>query len=232
MTLPKSLAGWFAILAVFWLTGCSFQKRTTAPGWHVERASRHALSVQVHTPKPNDNLLLERSDHQKLIPVVPRASKSVHVSRVDRRLGTLREGAFARALQAQEGHEEKDSRCEVPEHGSATSTTTTAGIMSPPDWQDEVLRLLESARKNRRLVVVYLSLGVSWLVAARHQTKAELLCANHGSNLESVAPEALKRAKEMKKGIRTWFAWFWLGYCTLGVVLLGYVGFGLGFFYV
>ena len=39
MTLPKALAGWFAILAVFWITGCSVQKRTTAPGWHVEKAS-------------------------------------------------------------------------------------------------------------------------------------------------------------------------------------------------
>ena len=40
MTLLKSLAGWFAVLAVLWLTGCSVQKRTTAPGWHVEKASR------------------------------------------------------------------------------------------------------------------------------------------------------------------------------------------------
>ena len=40
MNLPKDLAGWFAILAVFWITGCSVQKRTTAPGWHVEKASR------------------------------------------------------------------------------------------------------------------------------------------------------------------------------------------------
>lgn len=38
MTLPKSLVCWFAVLAVLWLTGCSVQKRTTAPGWHVEKA--------------------------------------------------------------------------------------------------------------------------------------------------------------------------------------------------
>ena len=57
MTLPKSLAGWFAVLAVFWLTGCSVQKRTTAPGWHVEKASRvsrqtgpsSSLTIQVKT---------------------------------------------------------------------------------------------------------------------------------------------------------------------------------------
>ena len=40
MTWSKSLVGWIAILAVFWLTGCSVQKRTTTPGWHVEKRGK------------------------------------------------------------------------------------------------------------------------------------------------------------------------------------------------
>ena len=221
-----------ALLACALLSSCSIQKRTTSPGWHVERSSRQALTVLAHSAKSFDKPKLERSHTQRLVLVVPRSLKTVQMPKADRRLVTLRQAAFSGVIEAQEVHDEKDSRCEVSMHGSATSTTTTAGIVSIPSWQEEVLRLLESARKKRRLVVVYLSLGVSWLVAAKHQRKAELLCANHGSNLETVAPEALKRANEMKRGIRTWFAWFWLGYCTLGLVLLGYVGFGLGFFYL
>ena len=232
MTLPKSLVGWFAMTAACLLSSCFVQKRTTSPGWHVERSSRQALTVQAHSVKSCDKPKLERNHTQRLALVVPRSLKTVQMPKADRRLLTLRQAAFSSVIEAQEVQEEMDSGCEVPMHGSATSTTTSAQIMLLPDWQDEVLRLLESARKKRRLGVVYLSLGVSWLVAARHQTKAELLCANRGSSLESVAPEALKRANEMKKGIRTWFAWFWLGYWTLGLVLLGYVGFGLGFFYL
>ena len=45
------------LLACAMLSSCSVQKRTTAPGWHVERSSRHAPSVQVHIPKPNDDIL-------------------------------------------------------------------------------------------------------------------------------------------------------------------------------
>ena len=204
------------------LSSCSVQKRTTAPGWHVERSSRHAPSVQVHIPKPNDDILPERSDLRKLMPVVPRASKSVQVSRVDRRLETPRKVAFARALQAQEVHDYKDTRCVVPAHASDTSTTTTAGIMPIPSWQMEVLMLLESARKKRRLGVVCLTYGISWLVAAKHQKEAERLCVSVGSNLETVAPEALQRANEMKqKRANRWIAWFLLG-CVL-VTLAGWV---------
>ena len=212
MTLPKSLVGLFAMTAACLLSSCSVQKRTTAPGWHVERSSRHAPSVQVHIPKPNDDILPERSDLRKLMPVVPRASKSVQVSRVDRRLETPRKVAFARALQAQEVHDNKDTRCVVPAHESDTSTTTTAGIMPIPSWQMEVLMLLESARKKRRLGVVCLTYGISWLVAAKHQKEAERLCVSVGSNLETVAPEALKRANEMKqKRANRWIAWFLFG---------------------
>ena len=222
MTLPKSLVGLFAMTAACLLSSCSVQKRTTAPGWHVERSSRYAPSVQVHIPKPNDDILPERSDLRKLMPVVPRASKSVQVSRVDRRLETPRKVAFARALQAQEVHEKKHIRCVVPAHGSETSTTTTAGIMPIPSWEQEVLMLLESARKKRRLGVVCLTYGISWLVAAKHQKEAERLCVSVGSNLETVAPEALQRANEMKqKRANRWIAWFLLG-CVL-VTLAGWV---------
>ena len=218
-----------ALLACALLSSCSIQKRTTSPGWHVERSSRQALTVQAHSAKSFDKPKLERSHTQRLVLVVPRSLKTVQMPKADRRLVTLRQAAFSSTLEAQEVHDEKDSRCEVSMHESATSTTTTAGILPLPDWQDEVLRLLESARKKRRLVVVYLSLGVSWLVAAKHQRKAEFLCANHGSNLETVAPEALKRANEMKRGIkgriRAFVAWYLFICLALGLPLGLYVGF-------
>ena len=236
MTLPNSLVVLLAMTAACLLSSCSVQKRTISPGWHIERSSRQALTVQAHSAKSCDKPKLERSHTQRLALVVSRSLKTVQMPKADRRLLTLRQAAFSSVIEAQEVQEEKDSRCEVPMHGSATSTATTAGIMPLPDWQDEVLRLLESARKKRRLGVVYLSLGVSWLVAAKHQRKAELLCANRGSNLESVAPEALKRANEMKEGIkgriRAFVAWYLFICLALGLVLLPYVGFGLGFFYL
>ena len=40
MTLPKSLVVVLAMLTLCVLSSCSIQKRTTAPGWHVEKASR------------------------------------------------------------------------------------------------------------------------------------------------------------------------------------------------
>ena len=59
MILPKTLAGWIAILAVFWITGCSVQKRTTAPGWHVEKTTgwfRQAGPSSSLTPQVNPDL--------------------------------------------------------------------------------------------------------------------------------------------------------------------------------
>ena len=231
MTLPKSLVGLLAMTAACLLSSCSVQKRTTAPGWHIERASRQALTVQAHSAKSCDKPKLERSHTQRLALVVPRSLKTVQMPKADRRLLTLRQAAFSSVIEAQEVQEETDSRCEVSMHGSETSTATKAGIMPLPDWQGEVLRLLESARKKRRLGVVFLSLGVSWLVAAKHQRKAELLCANHGSSLESVAPEALKRANEMKRGIkgriRAFVAWYLFIPLVLGLPLGLYVGYFL-----
>ena len=204
------------------LSSCSVQKRTTAPGWHVERSSRQALTVQAHSAKSFDKPKLERSHTQRLVLVVPRSLKTVQMPKADRRLVTLRQAAFSSVIEAQEVHDERDSRCEVPMHGSATSTATTAGIMPIPSWEQEVLMLLESARKKRRLGVVYLTYGISWLVAAKHQKEAERLCVSVGSNLETVAPEALQRANEMKqKRANRWTAWFLLG-CVL-VTLAGWV---------
>lgn len=230
MTLPKSLVGLLAMTAGCLLSSCSAQKRTTAPGWHIERASRHALSVQVHTPKQNDNLLLERSDLQKLTPVVPRALKSMKVPRVDKRLVMLCQDSFAHSFQAQEVHEDRDIRCVVPEQVSKTSTTSTTGIMPIPSWQEEVLWLLESARKKRRLGVVCLTYGISWLVAAKHQKKAEQLCERVGSNLETAAPEALQRANEMRqKRLNRGIAWFLSGCAFMVLAGLLFVGLSTGF---
>ena len=231
MTLPKSLVGLLAMTAACLLSSCSVQKRTTSTGWHIERSSRQALKVQAHSAKSCDKPKLERSHTQRLALVVPRSLKTVQMPKADRRLLTLRQAVFSSVIEAQEVQEETDSRCEVSMQGSATSTATTAGIMPLPDWQGDVLWLLESARKKRRLGVVFLSMGVSWLVAAKHQRKAELLCANHGSSLESVAPEALKRANEMKRGIkgriRAFVAWYLFIPLVLGLPLGLYVGYFL-----
>ena len=231
MTLPKSLVGLLAMTAACLLSSCSVQKRTTSTGWHIERSSRQALKVQAHSAKSCDKPKLERSHTQRLALVVPRSLKTVQMPKADRRLLTLRQAVFSSVIEAQEVQEETDSRCEVSMQGSATSTATTAGIMPLPDWQGDVLWLLESARKKRRLGVVFLSLGVSWLVAAKHQRKAELLCANQGSSLESVAPEALKLANEMKKGIkgrfRAFVAWYLFIPLVLGLPLGLYVGYFL-----
>ena len=219
-----------ALLACAMLSSCSVQKRTTSPGWHIERESRHAPSVQAHSAESCDKPKFERSHTQRLALVVPRSLKTVQMPKADRRLLTLRQAAFSSVIEAQEVQEETDSRCEVSMHGSETSTATTAGIMPLPDWQDEVLRLLESARKKRRLGVVCLTYGISWLVAAKHQKKAEQLCARVGSNLETVAPEALQRANEMRqKGLNRGIAWFLSGCVFLVVALLVYVGLYTGF---
>ena len=219
-----------AWLACAMLSSCSVQKRTTAPGWHVELSSRQALTVQVHSAKSFDKPKLERSHSQRLELVVPRSLKTVQMPRIDRRLVTLRQAAFSSVIEAQEVHDEKDSRREVSMHGSATSTTTTEGILPLPDWQDEVFWLLESARKKRRLGVVCLTYGISWLVAAKHQKKAEQLCARVGSNLETVAPEALQRANEMRqKGLNRGIAWFLSGCVFLVVAGLLFVGLSTGF---
>ena len=102
--------------------------------------------------------------------------------------------------------------------------------MPLPDWQDEVLRLLESARKKRRLGVVCLTYGVSWLVAARHEKKAELLCVNHGTDPLTIAPEAWQRANEMKqKGLNRGIAWFLSGCAFMVLAGLLFVGLSTGF---
>ena len=60
MTLPKSLVVVLAMLTLCVLSSCSIQKRTTAPGWHVEKASRmsrqagpsNSLSPDVKSESP------------------------------------------------------------------------------------------------------------------------------------------------------------------------------------
>ena len=60
MTLPKSLVVVLAMVTLGLLAGCSVQKRTTAPGWHVEKASRmsrhagpsNSLSLDVKSESP------------------------------------------------------------------------------------------------------------------------------------------------------------------------------------
>ena len=60
MTLPKSLVVVLAMLTSCLLSSCSVQKRTTAPGWHVEKASRvlrqagpsNSLSLDVKSESP------------------------------------------------------------------------------------------------------------------------------------------------------------------------------------
>ena len=72
MTLPKSLVVVLAMFACALLSSCSVQKRTTAPGWHVEKASgwfRQAGPSSCLTPQVKPDL--PRLTRMKRLP--PRA---------------------------------------------------------------------------------------------------------------------------------------------------------------
>ena len=209
MTLPKPIAGLLAVLAVFWLTGCSVQKRTTAPGWHVERLSRQAPFIQVQTPKAHDNSKLERNDQRGLAPVVPRPSKTVQLSRIEKRLLNSHREAVS-AVPRTERMENKVLIALNAQRLSAKRAVKQEKIASVPGWEAEVLRLLRKEWNSRQFVSIYVTFGVSWLVAAKRRAKAEQLCAEHGKSLEDVASEAFNLANEAKQ-TNKWLAWIWLG---------------------
>ena len=214
MTSSNAVVALLTTLTWCLLSSCSVQKRSTAPGWHVERASHHAASVQLHTPVAHDLSKPENSHLRILATVDPRPWTREETSRTDKRLVTLPQAAYTQALHAQNVHVEEDIRCVVSERVSETSTTATG--MPIPSWREEVFWLLESARKKRRLGVVCLTYGVSWLVAASHEKKAELLCVNHGTDPLTIAPEAWQRANEMRRK-NQWLAGFFAGVWIVGL---------------
>lgn len=216
MTLPKSLVAVLAVLMLCVLSGCSVQKRTTAPGWHIERASREALSVQAQRPKPQDNLKRECRDRRRLKLVVPRASKTLQLSSRERSL----KNAGLEAV-----HDAPFALSEKAEDSAQVLQQKSVAI---PDWEAEVAQLLRKEWNARQFGSIYITFGVSWLVAAHRRAKAEQLCAKHGKSIAEVAPEGLNLANEAQQRNK-WFAWVWLGlvggavFLALGLSFLWFI---------
>lgn len=216
MTLPKSLVVVMAVLMLCVLSGCSVQKRTTAPGWHIERASRQAPSVQAQSPKPQNNLKRECRDQRRLKLVVPRASKTLQMSSRERSLKIA--GREAGQVVPFAPSERAEDSAQVLQQKS----------VAIPDWEAEVAKLLRKEWKARQFGSIYITFGVSWLVAAHRRAKAEQLCAKHGKPIAEVAPEALNLANEAQQRNK-WFAWVWLGlvggtvFLALGLSFLWFI---------
>jgi len=198
MTLPKSLVVVPAVLMLCVLSSCSIQKRTTAPGWHVERASRQASTVQVHTPVANDDSKRASRLQRRLEPVVPRASKTLQLSSRERSLKIA--GRQAKQVLP----------IALSERAEDTAQVLQQKSVSIPDWEAEVAHLLRKEWNARQFGSIYITFGVSWLVAAHRRAKAEQLCTKHGKSIAEVAPEALNLANEAQQRNK-WFAWVWLG---------------------
>ena len=205
-----------ALLACAMLTGCSVQKRTTAPGWHIERASRQAPSVQAQRPKPQNNLKRECRDQRRLKLVVPRALKTLQLSRCERSLKIA--GREAGQVVSFTPSEKAEDSAQILQQKS----------VAIPDWEAEVAQLLRKEWNARQFGLIYITFGVSWLVAAHRRAKAEQLCAKHGKSIAEVAPEALNLANEAQQRNK-WFALVWLGlvggtvFLALGLSFLWFI---------
>ena len=205
-----------ALMACAMLSSCSVQKRTTAPGWHVERSSRHAPSVQVQRPKPQNNLKRECRDQLRLKLVVPRASKTLQLSSHERRLNRARREAVQVLPFA------------PSERAEGAAQVLQQKSVAIPDWEAEVAQLLRKEWNARQFGSIYITFGVSWLVAAHRRAKVEQLCAKHGKSIAEVAPEALNLANEAQQRNK-WFAWVWLGlvggtvFLALGLSFLWFI---------
>ena len=57
MTLPKSLVVVLAVLMLCVLSGCSVQKRTIAPGWHVEKRGKVSTKQKFQPPNVSHKLV-------------------------------------------------------------------------------------------------------------------------------------------------------------------------------
>ena len=205
-----------ALMACAMLSSCSVQKRTTAPGWHVERSSRHAPSVQAQRPKPQNNLKRECRDQLRLKLVVPRASKTLQLSSHERRLNRARREAVQVLPFA------------PSERAEGAAQVLQQKSVAIPDWEAEVAQLLRKEWNARQFGSIYITFGVSWLVAAHRRAKVEQLCAKHGKSIAEVAPEALNLANEAQQRNK-WFAWVWLGlvggtvFLALGLSFLWFI---------
>ena len=210
MNRPNAFVALLTILMLHLLSSCSVQKRTTASGWHVERSSRQAPSIEVHSPNASDNAKLERIDVRRLMSVDAQPFTKVQMSRTDKRLVTHCLDSFGSALAVQKIEEEKATSAVHFVPWPDTSTTIVTEVSPTPSWQEEVLVLLERARKNWRGGPTLLTGGVSWLRADKFYNQAQMLCVKNDSNLETVAPEALRRTMATKRQNRI-FVWLWLG---------------------
>ena len=214
LTLPAAAV--LALLACATLLGCSVQKRTTAPGWHVERASRQASTVQVHTSAANDDSKRASRLQRRLEPVVPRALNTLQLSSRERSLKNAGREAV---------HDAPFALSEKAEDSAQVLQQKSVAI---PDWEAEVAQLLRKEWNARQFGSIYITFGVSWLVAAHRRAKAEQLCAKHGKSIAEVAPEALNLANEAQQRNK-WFAWVWLGlvggtvFLALGLSFLWFI---------
>lgn len=216
MTSPKPLVVGLAMLTLCVLAGCSLQKRTTAPGWYVERASRHASTMQVHTPVAHNDPKPTCRHQRRLEPVVPRASKTLQLSSHERRLENARREAVVGVPLA------------LNKRVEDTAQVLQQKSVAIPGWEAEVAQLLRKEWNARQFGSIYITFGVSWLVAAHRRAKAEQLCAKHGKSITEVAPESLNLANEAQQRNK-WFAWVWLGlvggtvFLALGLSFLWFI---------
>ena len=216
MTLPKSLVVVPAMLACALLLSCSVQKRTTAPGWHIERASRRAPSIQAQSPKPQNNPKRAGRDESRLKPINLRALKTLQLSSRERSLKNAGREAV------------HDAPFALSERAEDTAQVLQQKSVAIPDWEAEVAQLLRKEWNARQFGSIYITFGVSWLVAAHRRAKAEQLCTKHGKSIAEVAPEALNLANEAQQRNK-WFAWVWLGlvggtvFLALGLSFLWFI---------
>lgn len=177
MTLPKSLAGWFAVLAVLWLTGCSVQKRTTAPGWHVEKRGKVSTKHKFQAPNVSHQLV-------RIAPVKPSLPLiSIGPSRrpVERRMSS-RVPAEGELTMSHLGFMPSNNLAGM--HPPPTDSLEVPGL--PIEVRRKIHRLLfwEAAIRRPRIGIPYAGFLFGPLVRGR----AERLCAQHGTQMKDVAP--------------------------------------------
>ena len=164
----------------------------------------------------NDDSKCASRLQRRLEPVVPRALNTLQLSSRERSLKNAGREAV---------HDAPFALSEKAEDSAKVLQQKSVAI---PDWEAEVAQLLRKEWNARQFGSIYITFGVSWLVAAHRRAKAEQLCAKHGKSIAEVAPEALNLANEAQQRNK-WFAWVWLGlvggtvFLALGLSFLWFI---------
>ena len=177
VTLPKTLAGWFAILAVFWISGCSVQKRTTAPGWHVEKRGKVSTKQKFQPPNVSHQLV-------RIAPVKPSPPLiSIGPSRrsVERRMSS-RVPAEGELTMSHLGFMPSNNLAEM--HLPSTDSLEVPDL--PIEVRRKIHRLLfwEAAIRRPRIGIPFAGFLYGPLVRGR----TERLCAQYCTQMKDVAP--------------------------------------------